>query len=70
MPASDHPADTPALAERRRIAERVRAACLEAARQGYAQAAVAGLCHEGAMEAALGAIEMLDLNALLEEALE
>jgi hypothetical protein len=67
MPASDHSADTPGRVERRRIAERVRAACLEAARQGYAQAAVAGLCHEGALETSLGAIEMLDLDPLLRE---
>ncbi|HEX5340401.1 MAG TPA: acetyltransferase [Gammaproteobacteria bacterium] len=47
------------------LAGAVRAACLEAAREGYEQAAIAGLCHEGAVEASLDAIQMLDLEALL-----
>ena len=46
------------------LAECVRAACIEAARQGYEDAAMAGLCGEGALEAALGAIERLDLDTL------
>lgn len=45
----------------------VRDACLEAAREGYEQAAMAGLCHEGAVEASLDAIRMLDLAAVLAE---
>jgi hypothetical protein len=51
--------------ERRRLAEAVRQACLEAARRGYAEAAQSGLCHEGVMEASLGAIRMLDLAGVL-----
>ena len=51
--------------ESRRLAEAVRAACLKAAREGYTQAAQSGLCHEGAVEASLGAIGMLDLKAVL-----
>jgi hypothetical protein len=51
--------------ERQRLAETVRAACLKAAREGYEQAAMSGLCHEGAVEAALGAVSMLDLEPLL-----
>lgn len=51
--------------QKRGLAQAVRNACLEAARDGYQQAAIAGLCHEGAMEAALDAIRMLDLDALL-----
>lgn len=51
--------------ESRRLAEAVRAACLKAAREGYAEAAESGLCHEGAVEASLGAIGMLDLKAVL-----
>ena len=51
--------------ERRRLAEAVRAACLKAAREGYEQAAASGLCHEGAVEASLGAVSMLDLAPLL-----
>jgi len=53
--------------EARKLAEAVRAACLEAARQGYEQASASGLCHEGAVEASLGAVSMLDLEALLKE---
>lgn len=47
------------------LAERVRKACLEAAREGYESASMSGLCHEGAMEMSLDAIQRLDLNALL-----
>lgn len=45
----------------------VRDACLEAAREAYQQAAIAGLCHEGAVEASLDAIRMLNLDAVLAE---
>ncbi|MFI4967296.1 MAG: acetyltransferase [Gammaproteobacteria bacterium] len=53
--------------DRQRLAEAVRAACLKAAREGYEQASASGLCHEGAIEASLGAVSMLDLKALLAE---
>lgn len=49
----------------KRQLEAVRTACLEAAREGYEQAAMAGLCHEGAMEASLDAIRMVDVKAVL-----
>jgi hypothetical protein len=51
--------------EARRLAEAVRAACLKAAKEGYEQASAIGLCHEGAVEASLGAVSMLDLKAVL-----
>ena len=51
--------------ERQRLVEAVRAACLKAAREGYEQAAMSGLCHEGAVEASLDAIRMLDAEALV-----
>jgi len=51
-------------AEKRRLVETVRQACLKAAREGYEQAAMSGLCHEGAVEASLDAIRMLDAEAL------
>lgn len=54
-----------ATEESRRIAEAVRRACIEAARQGYAQAAASGLCEDGAIEAAIGAMQMLDLNEVI-----
>ncbi len=47
------------------LARAVREACVAAARQGYADAAMSGLCAEGAQEAALSAIESLDLAAVL-----
>lgn len=47
------------------LAERVRSACVAVARSGYEDAAMAGLCAEGALEAALSAVERLDLAGLL-----
>ncbi|MGB9428525.1 MAG: acetyltransferase [Gammaproteobacteria bacterium] len=54
-------------AEARALAEAVRAACLKAAREGYESAAISGLCHEGAVEASLGAIRALKLDQVLTE---
>jgi len=56
--------------DRRRLAEAVREACLEAAKKGYAEASQSGLCHEGAVEASLDAIRMVDVEALLETLLQ
>lgn len=53
---------------RMRLAERVREACLEAALAGYENASISGLCHEGAWEAAVSAIQMVDLEQLLRSA--
>ncbi|MDQ4076430.1 MAG: acetyltransferase [Chloroflexota bacterium] len=50
----------------RRLAEAVRTACLQAAIRGYEQAAMDGLCHEGAWECALDAIRAVDLDTLLD----
>jgi hypothetical protein len=49
---------------RRQLAEAVREACVEAAIAGYESAGIAGLCGEGAFEAAISAIRMLDLGEL------
>jgi hypothetical protein len=49
------------------LAEAVRRACITAAREGYQGAAISGLCGEGAQEAALGAIEMVDLEKLIQQ---
>ena len=46
-------------------ADMVRKACIRAALEGYEHAAMSGLCHEGAWEAAISAMEMLDLDAVL-----
>lgn len=48
----------------RALAEAVRAACIQAAIEGYENASVSGLCGEGAFEAAVSAIRMVDLDAL------
>ncbi|MCP4948914.1 MAG: acetyltransferase [Aestuariibacter sp.] len=49
------------------LANAVRRACIRAAIEGYEHAAISGLCHESAWEAAISAIKMLDLEALLRE---
>ena len=55
---------TPA-SEHRDLARAVREACIRACVEGYENAAASGLCHEGAWEAAVGAMHMLDLDAIL-----
>ncbi|MBI5791725.1 MAG: acetyltransferase [Rhodocyclales bacterium] len=49
------------------LAGRVRNACVLAALDGYERAQVAGLCQEGAWEAAVDAMRMIDLRSLLQE---
>ncbi len=49
----------------RRLASVIRDACVEAALEGYEQAAMDGLCHEGAFEAAVDAIRGLDIDRIL-----
>lgn len=51
----------------RELAEAVRAACVEAARQAYEDAGLQGLCAEGRWECAIEAMRGLDLAALLRE---
>ena len=53
---------------RQALAERVRLACIEAAVEGYELAAMNGLCHEGAWEAAISAMRTVDLAALIQAA--
>ena len=53
--------------DKQRLAEAVRAACLETAGKAYEQASISGLCGEGAWEAARGALQSLDLEPLLRE---
>ena len=50
---------------KRRIAEAVRQACLDAARAGYENAGISGLCEEGRWECAVDAIRALDLEAVI-----
>jgi len=56
--------------EKRRLAEAVRKACIRAALAGYEQAAMDGLCHEGAWEVAVGAMRMLDVERLIQASLK
>jgi hypothetical protein len=46
------------------LAETVRAACLDAAKQAYEDAGIRGLCADGQWEAALSAICELDLSSV------
>ena len=47
------------------LAHTVRHACIEAALEGYESARISGLCHEGAWEAAVSAMRVLDLERVL-----
>ena len=49
------------------VAERVRNACIDAAREGFQDAAISGLCAEGAMETAISAMQKLDLEMIIQE---
>lgn len=50
--------------EKIELAERIRNECIEAAREGFRDASMSGLCAEGAMEAAVSAIQNLNLVIL------
>jgi len=52
-------------ADKKEIAEKVRQSCIEAAREGFQDASMRGLCTEGAAEAAIGAIQSLDLENII-----
>ena len=61
------PSDTPTTPHQHRLAETIQQACIEAALQGYENAAISGLCHEGAWEAAISAIRMVDVDDVIRE---
>ena len=50
-----------------RVAEQVRTACIDAAVAAYEDAGVRGLCAEGRWEAAVSAMQSLDIQRLLVE---
>lgn len=52
--------------EEKELARKVRNACIEAAREGFQNASISGLCAEGAMEAAISAIEKLDIEQIIQ----
>ncbi|MGN8226090.1 acetyltransferase [Gracilimonas sp. BCB1] len=47
--------------------ECIRNACIEAAREGFMDASMSGLCMEGAIEAAIGSIQSLDISQKIKE---
>lgn len=49
------------------IAEKVREACIQAAKDGFQDASMSGLCTEGAMEAAISAIRKLEIEQIIEK---
>ena len=53
--------------EPEQLAAAVRAACIQAALEGYERAQIAGLCQEGAWECAVDAMRMVDLKAILQD---
>ena len=53
------------LAAQRRLIEATREACIQAALEGYENAALSGLCREGAWESAISAIRMLTVDDIL-----
>jgi len=55
-------------AVKKEIAENVREACIKAARQGFQEALISGLCTDGAAEAAISAMQKLDIEDLIDDA--
>lgn len=49
------------------IAEKIRAACIEAAQAAYEEAGIRGLCHEGRWEYAVQAMRTLSLEPVLRD---
>lgn len=45
----------------------VREACIKAAVEAYEQAGLSGLCHEGAWEYAIDAIQKLDIKKIIKD---
>lgn len=48
------------------VARKVRSACIAAAEEAFREAAVSGLCMDGAVEAAVGAMQSLHLEEILD----
>ena len=53
--------------DREDLAKRIRDACRKQVLQAYEDAGVQGLCAEGRLEVAVGALRTLDLAPLLDE---
>lgn len=54
------------LNDRHDVAREVREACIQAALSAYEDASISGLCGEGAFEAAISAMRMMDVDAIAE----
>jgi hypothetical protein len=50
------------------LAEKIKSRCIEAAKQGFRDASISGLCRDGAIEAAVSAIQKLDAAELVKSA--
>lgn len=50
-----------------KLAEAIRDLCAKEAKDGFTDASIQGLCTEGAMEAAVSAIERLDLKKVIDK---
>lgn len=48
------------------LAKQVKERCIDTALSAYESASISGLCGEGAFEAAISAIRMLDLREIIE----
>lgn len=48
-----------------KLAEHIRRACVNAASDAAEQAGIQGLCEDGQVEAAISALQMLDLEKIL-----
>lgn len=53
--------------EQYRLAEKVRKACINAAREGFQDASMSGLCLDGAIETAISDIQKLDLEEIVKK---
>jgi len=52
------------------VAEIIKKACTEAAKEAFQDASMSGLCRDGAMEAAISAIQKLDAEQIFKNQLE
>jgi len=50
-----------------RLAKAIRDECVREARNGFREASMRGLCSEGAMEAAISAIQMVNVEKIARE---
>lgn len=52
--------------EQLKLAKTIKKACIKAAQEGFRDASMSGLCTDGAMEAAVSAIQKLDVEKVLD----